>query len=115
MGGIAATDPSLKALPPDTAPLAQPLLPASSAPTTPPRRLALYHYKRSTTVTDIFRSFNPPNQLECYNSYLPWALLRVHVNSSGGHLQGKTIHRCAYQYGASLPSVRTDFSRVDNT
>lgn len=51
---------------------------------------------------------NMPNHLDCYNSYLPWAVVRLSNDSTGG-----SEIRCAYEFGASAPSVTGDWSKAN--
>mmetsp|Transcript_32736 Transcript_32736/g.90408 ORF Transcript_32736/g.90408 Transcript_32736/m.90408 type:complete len:380 (-) Transcript_32736:12-1151(-) len=46
----------------------------------------------------------------CHNSFLPWAVVRA-PNASGG----KGVPRCAYEFGASRPSITGDWLSVRRT
>lgn len=48
-------------------------------------------------------------RIVCHNSYLPWAVLRVHNSTGVGSLTRSGVARCAYEFGAVRPSITGDW------
>jgi len=56
---------------------------------------------------DLAARFLPGANIDCHNNYLPWALVKV-MNESNYTNQ----RRCAYEFGASAPSITGDWDAI---
>lgn len=61
-------------------------------------------------IDNNFRRFKPGN-MQCYSTYLPWALVRTNVSDSGGDLKNSQT-RCAYEFGSESASEQGDWEII---
>lgn len=74
------------------------------------RRGAENHAEEVPASRRLLPPMRPPQRENCYNDYLPWALVWLSNDTVGG-----ARRRCAYTHGASRPSIVHEWSSVTQT